>query len=49
MERFARLITRTAVARAIVGVSSQAAGPARTVSRWGSSASLISQVAEFHR
>ncbi len=37
------------MARAIVGVASHAAGPASTVSRCGSSASLISQVAEFHR
>lgn len=33
----------------IVASSSQAAGPLSTLRRYGRSASLISQVAEFHR
>ena len=37
------------MARAIVGSASHAPGPPSTVGRNGSRASLISQVAEFHR
>ena len=36
------------MARRMVGSDSHAPGPASTVSRCGSRASLISQVAEFH-
>ena len=41
--------SRISMARRMVGSASQAARPAMTVRRNGSSASLISQVAEFHR
>ena len=37
------------MARATVSSASQASGPESTVSTNGSSASLFSQVAEFHR
>ena len=37
------------IARLIVSSGAQASGPAITVPRNGSSASLISQLAEFHR
>ena len=40
---------RISVAREIVWLSAHADGPSMTVRRKGSSASLISQVAAFHR
>jgi len=41
--------SRISIARLMVWSRSQAPGPSITVRRWGISASLISQVAEFHR
>ena len=41
--------SRISMAREMVRSSSHAAGPSMTVRRNGSSASLISHVAEFHR
>jgi len=40
---------RISMARRMVSSASQASPPARTTGRYGSSASLISQVAEFYR
>jgi hypothetical protein len=40
--------SRISMARPMTGSASQAPGPPSTVSRQGSSASLISQVAESH-
>ena len=41
--------SRISIARRIVSSASHAAGPAITIGRYSSSASLFSHVAEFHR
>jgi len=49
MLRFRTTPSRISIAREIVGLALQAAGPARSVAMCGNNASLISHVAEFHR
>ena len=49
MSGFTIMPSRISMARRIVSSSSHASGPPRIVGRYGINASLISQVAEFHR